>query len=60
MPFLVCAYSDIDKIDLSNFTGSLETYIKDNEPDIVVIMYSVHQLIIDLQQDCMSSSRLYI
>lgn len=41
-PFLACAYSDIDEIDLRCFTGSLQAYIEKNKPDIVITITSCY------------------
>lgn len=41
-PFLACAYSNIEEIDLRCFDGSLETYIEEMNPDIVVTIYSAY------------------
>ncbi len=41
-PFLACAYANIDEIDLRIFTGSLQAYIEQTEPDIVISMYSAY------------------
>lgn len=41
-PFLACAYADIDEIDLRLFHGSLETYIDETQPDLVISMYSAY------------------
>jgi len=40
IPFLSLVVGEIDVIDLRSFTGSLETFIKEEEPDIVIIMYN--------------------
>lgn len=42
VPFLASAYSDIEELDLRIFTGSVEKYILENRPDIVVTMYSAY------------------
>lgn len=42
LPFLACAYSDIEEIDLRCFTGSLEAYIEESKPDIVITAYSAY------------------
>lgn len=39
-PFLACAYPEIREIDLRFFNGSLETYIEEYDPDLVVSIYS--------------------
>lgn len=39
-PFLACAYSNIDEIDLRCFPGSLQAYIEKNKPDIVITITS--------------------
>lgn len=41
-PFLACAYSDIEEIDLRCFDGSLETYIETTKPDVVITIYSAY------------------
>ena len=43
-PFLACAYSDIDEIDLRCFTGSLQAYIEKNKPDIVISITSCYDI----------------
>lgn len=42
VPFLASAYSDIEELDLRIFSGSVETYISENKPDIVVTIYSAY------------------
>ena len=42
MPFLACAYEEMDEIDLRCFSGSLESYIEENTPDMVVTLYSAY------------------
>ena len=44
-PFLACAYANIDEIDLRIFTGSLQAYIEQTEPDIVISMYSAYDFL---------------
>ena len=39
-PFLATAISDLDVIDLRYFNGSLEKYMEETRPDIVVVMYN--------------------
>ena len=41
-PFLACAYSNIDEIDLRIFNGSLQAYIEKNNPDIVITITSCY------------------
>lgn len=41
-PFLACAYSNIDEIDLRCFSGSLQAYIEKNKPDIVITITSCY------------------
>lgn len=43
-PFLVCAYSDIDEIDLRLFSGSLQAYIEKNRPDIVISITPCYEI----------------
>ena len=40
IPFLSLGIEYIDAIDLRHFTGSLKTYIKQNKPEIVIVMYN--------------------
>ena len=35
---------NIDEIDLRIFSGSLQTYIEETEPDLVISMYSAYDL----------------
>lgn len=44
VPFLASAYSDIEELDLRIFSGSVEAYISENKPDIVVTIYSAYDL----------------
>ncbi|GHT96738.1 hypothetical protein FACS1894141_7210 [Spirochaetia bacterium] len=39
-PFLALGVENIAAIDLRGFTGSLKTYIKQNKPDMVIVMYN--------------------
>jgi len=39
-PFLATAVRNLDVIDLRHFNGSLEAYVKETRPDIVVVMYN--------------------
>ena len=39
-PFLACSYSNIDEIDLRIFDGSLETFVKENNYDLVISISS--------------------
>ena len=39
-PFLACAYSNIDEIDLRQFDGSLETFVEENNYDLVISIFS--------------------
>lgn len=41
-PFLACAYANVDEIDLRVFNGSLQRYIEETQPDLVVSMYSAY------------------
>lgn len=43
-PFLACAYSNIDEIDLRIFNGSLQAYIEKNNPDIVISITSCYEI----------------
>ena len=44
VPFLASAYSSIEELDLRIFSGSVEAYISENKPDIVVTIYSAYDL----------------
>ena len=44
VPFLACAYSDIEEIDLRLFDGSIETYINKSKPAVVVVIYSAYDI----------------
>lgn len=39
-PFLALAIQHMETIDPRHFTGSLERYIKENKPDIVIVLYN--------------------
>jgi len=39
-PFLATAIHELDVIDLRHFNGSLEAYVEETKPDIVVVMYN--------------------
>ena len=39
-PFLAAAIREMDVIDLRHFNGSLEQYVQETQPDIVVVMYN--------------------
>lgn len=39
-PFISLEYENVDEIDLRIFNGSLETYIEETRPDIVLVVYS--------------------
>lgn len=54
-PFLVCAYPNIHEIDLRCFSGSLESYIEEYDPDLVVTVYSAY----DFDSRGNASSHLY-
>lgn len=43
-PFLALSVRQTDVIDLRYFTGSLETYIRKTEPDVVLLMYTPSQI----------------
>lgn len=38
LPFLALTVSEVDAIDLRYFNGSLETYINETQPDMVIVM----------------------
>lgn len=39
-PFMATAIRELDVIDLRHFNGSLEAYVAETQPDIVVVMYN--------------------
>lgn len=39
-PFMALGAERVDQLDLRYFTGSVETYIKETQPDIVIVMYT--------------------
>jgi hypothetical protein len=39
-PFLSLGIEYIDVLDIRHFTGSVKTYIKQNKPDMVIVMYN--------------------
>jgi hypothetical protein len=39
-PFLGLGVEYVDVLDLRHFTGSVKTYIKQNKPDMVIVMYN--------------------
>jgi hypothetical protein len=41
-PFLACAYAEIDELDLRIFSGSVQNYIEETKPDLVISMYSAY------------------
>ena len=43
-PFLACSYANVDEIDLRIFSGSLQCYIEETQPDLVVSIYSAYDL----------------
>ena len=43
-PFLACSYANVDEIDLRTFSGSLQCYIEETQPDLVVSIYSAYDL----------------
>ena len=43
-PFIACAYSNVDEVDLRIFTGSLKTFIEETKPDLIISMYSAYDL----------------
>ena len=43
-PFLSIEMNKLDIIDLRHFTGSLQTYINKNKPDMVIVMYNPSSL----------------
>ncbi|GHU16513.1 hypothetical protein FACS1894163_06010 [Spirochaetia bacterium] len=39
-PFLSLGIEYVDVLDIRHFTGSVKTYIKQNKPDMVIVMYN--------------------
>ena len=48
-PFLAMGIRYVDSIDLRYFTGSIESFIRETEPDVVVVLYSANTLSISNQ-----------
>jgi hypothetical protein len=46
-PFLSLGIEHIDMLDLRHFTGSIKTYIKQTQPDMVIVMYNPSALAMD-------------
>lgn len=47
IPFLSLGVKQVDALDLRQFTGSVEAYIRETEPDVVIVMYppdNVHKI----------------
>lgn len=42
-PYLSLAFSELDCIDIRSYTDSVDKYISDTEPDIVIYMITSHQ-----------------
>ena len=40
IPFMALVVRSIDEIDLRYFTGSIRSYIRSSNPDVVIIMYN--------------------
>ena len=41
---MACSYANVDEIDLRIFSGSLQCYIEETQPDLVVSIYSAYEL----------------
>lgn len=39
-PFMAMGVERVDQLDLRYFTGSVEAYIKETQPDVVIVMYT--------------------
>lgn len=39
-PFMALGVERVDELDIRYFTGSVETYIEETQPDIVIVMYA--------------------
>ncbi len=48
VPFFAMGLQHTDSIDLRYFNGSLETYIKETLPDMVIVMYNAGEIINDV------------
>ena len=44
LPFLALDIRHIEAVDLRQFNGSLETYIKRNKPDAIILIYYIEML----------------
>ena len=44
IPFLSTSYNYVDAIDLRYFTGSVQTFIKKTNPDLVILLYNPSML----------------
>lgn len=42
-PFLASEYEDMAELDLRCFGGSLEAYIEEYQPDLVLTIYSAYE-----------------
>lgn len=40
VPFLALGIKNVDSLDLRHFTGSVQEYIKQTEPDVVLVLYN--------------------
>lgn len=49
IPFMALGIQSIDSIDLRYFTGSLESYIEESEPDMVIVMYNAGEVSEDVE-----------
>lgn len=49
VPFLALGVEYVDSIDLRYFNGSLETFIKESQPDLVIVMYNAGDLADDVE-----------
>lgn len=55
--FLVLGLQNFEALDLRYFTGSLEAYIEESQPDMVIVMYNAGELSVDV--DLTTHTNLY-
>ncbi len=41
IPFLLLGIAQLDVLDLREFTGSVQTYVQKNKPDLVITLYTI-------------------
>ncbi len=43
-PFLACGVKKVDVVDVRHFSGSLEAYVEETGPDVVILLYNAAML----------------